>query len=122
MIEKTVLTEKIYTQYIPNKISYNVHHIFTKYIAENGEYICTINDEIVSKNEGNETFRNLISEAEDYTIEKTILNKNDMEIIEYIKGGIDEYVEYIDDYYQYKNAKDNNDRLYKLISKFKSIS
>ena len=122
MIEKTVLTENIYTQYIPNKISYNVHHIFTKYIAENGECVCTIDDEIVSKNEGNEIFRNLTSKAEDYTVEKTILNKNDTEIIEYIKENIDEYVEYIDDYYQYKNAKDNNDRLYKLISKFKSIS
>ena len=95
---------------------------FVKYIAENGNYICAIDDEIVLPNEGNNIFKELKSEWEDCSVEVTILDKNNAEIIEYIEKGIDKYVEYIDNYYQYKDAKDNNDRLYKLISKFKSIS
>ncbi len=95
---------------------------FVKYVAENGNFICTVNGEIVTKEEGNKTFRELKSKFyNDCKVEKELLNYNDEEIIKYLKGGIDRYVEYIDNYNQYRKVKDNNERLWKLVSEFMNI-
>ena len=94
---------------------------FAKYIAENGNYICVVNDEIVNPSDGNKLFRDLKMEYPNHSIEITTLDYNDDEIIKYLDSGIDKYVEYIDNYRQYRDAKENNNRLEKLISKFKSI-
>ena len=102
------------------KINYKLY-FFIKYIAKNGNYICAVNDEIVSKDDGNQMFKNLILESENYKVEKSAINKNNSEIIEYISSGIDKYAHYIDNYKQYREAMDNNERLYKLIEEFEAI-
>ena len=94
---------------------------FVKYVAENGNYICAIDDEIISPHDGNEVFKKLQSEWDNYSIEIILLDKNNEEIISYIENGIDKYVEYIDNYNQYRIAKNKNEQLYNLISNFKSI-
>ena len=122
MIERTILTEKVlfeYTKY--GAIYVDKHHYFDKYIAENGHYVCTVNDEIVSKEKGNEIFKNLKSKSHKCSVTKEIILKNDNEIIEYIESGIDKYAVYIDNYKQYKEAIEHNRKLEKLVYSFKSI-
>ena len=103
-------------------VKYSYHYkYFKKYIADNGNYICAVDGDIVSKEEGNEIFKNLKSEYPNCVVTREIIYKNDMEIFEYLENGIDKYVEYIDNYYQYRQAKDRNEQLWKLISNFRTI-
>lgn len=102
------------------KISYRLY-FFIKYIAENGNYICAVNDEVVSKDDGNQMFKNLISESENYKVEKSAIDATNDEIIKYILKNVDKYVCYIENYNQYREAMDNNERLYKLSREFKAI-
>lgn len=102
------------------KISYRLY-FFIKYIAENGNYICAVNDEIVSKDDGNQMFKNLISKYENYKVEKSTIDATNDEIIKYILKNVDKYACYIENYNQYREAMDNNERLYKLSREFKAI-
>lgn len=102
------------------KISYRLY-FFVKYIAENGNYICAVNDEVVSKDDGNQMFKNLISESENYKVEKSAIDATNDEIIKYILKNVDKYACYIENYNQYREAMNNNERLYKLSREFKAI-
>ena len=120
MIERTILTEKVlfeYTKY--GAIYVDKHHYFDKYIAENGHYVCTVNDEVVSREEGNEIFKNLKSKAKKYSVTKETILKNDAEILEYLDGSIDKYYMYIDNGKQYNEAVEHNEKIYKIIRWFK---
>lgn len=122
MIQKTYLSYKPIMQYIPKPLyGLTKYHSFIKYIAENGNYLCVVDGEIVSKDEGNQMFRELKSKYPECKIEKETDNLNNNEIIDYIDNQIDKYANYIDDYNQYKSTMDVNEKLYKLISEFKSI-
>ena len=122
MIQKTYLSYKPIMRYIPKPLyGLTKYHSFIKYIAENGNYLCVVDGKIVSKDEGNQIFRELKSKHPECKIEKEIDNLNNNEIIDYIDSQIDKYANYIDDYNQYKSAMDANERLYDLIKKFKSI-
>ena len=122
MIQKTYLSYKPIMRYIPKPLyGLTKYHSFIKYIAENGNYLCVVDGKIVSKDEGNQMFRELKSKHPECKIEKETDNLNNNEIIDYINSQIDKYANYIDDYNQYKSVTDFNERLYKLISEFKSI-
>lgn len=122
MIEKTFLSYKPIMQYIPKPLyGLTKYHSFIKYIAENGNYICVVDGKIVSRDEGNQIFRELKREHSNCKIEKEICHLNNDEIIDYIDSQIDKYANYIDNYKQYRSAMDTNERLYDLIRKFKSI-
>lgn len=122
MIEKTFLSYKPIMQYIPKTLyGLTKYHSFIKYIAENGNYICAVDGKIVSRDEGNQIFRELKRKHPNCKIEKEICHLNNDEIINYIDGQIDKYANYIDDYNQYRSAMDANEQLYDLIQKFKSI-
>lgn len=100
---------------------YGKTYYFKKYIAENGNFICTVDGEVVSKDEGNKLFLELKSKYPKCVIEKEIIDLNDKEIIESLDKRIDKYVEYIDDYTRYRQIKDINEELYKIIYEFESI-
>ena len=94
---------------------------FTKYIAENGNAVCTINNEIVGRNAGNDIYRALKADGAVVT-ERDTYDMDDNEIIEYLESGIDKYVQYIENYNQYAQAQEHNDKLHKLIAEFRRIA
>ena len=62
MIQITYLSYKPIMQYIPKTLyGLTTYHSFVKYIAENGNYICVVDGKIVSKDEGNQIFKELKS-------------------------------------------------------------
>lgn len=121
MITRITLEERIYTQRIPRDVWYTTRKHFTKYIAENGNAICAINGEIVEPEAGNETYRKLKAKGA-IVKDREVFDMNDAEIIEYIESGIDRHIEYIENYRQYAEAKEHNDKLYKLASEFRRIA
>lgn len=50
-----------------------------------------------------------------------ITRENKEAIIKYYEGGIDDYIDYIEDYRQYQEAKRENERYYRLIRALKEI-
>lgn len=94
---------------------------FTKYIAENGNAVCAINDEIVEPDVGNDIYRALKEENAVVT-NRVAIEMNDEEIVKHLESGIDKYVEYIDNYRQYMQAQEKNNRIRKLISEFRRIA
>lgn len=114
MIKRTIVRYK-------DSYGYYRNTYFTKYIAENGCFVCTVDGEIVNPDAGNNTYKNIIKTKKDVSIKKEIDTKGDKEIIDYLEGGIDKYVQYIENYEQYRKAYDNNARLRKLISHFEAI-
>lgn len=94
---------------------------FTKYIAENGKAICAINDEIVEPEAGNDIYRAL-KEDNAIVTDREVIEMSDKEIVEYLESGIDKYAVYIDNYRQYAQAQESNDRIRKLISEFRRIA
>lgn len=94
---------------------------FVKYIAENGNAVCTINDEIVEPSAGNEIFRELKARGAE-VVSRDILEYNDRETIDFIDEGIDEFVEYIENFRQYEEARAHNDRLRKIMNEFTRVA
>lgn len=108
--------------FIPNNSRYHQWKSFKQYTADNGNSIYTIDGKIVSKNEGNNIFVNLIRSSKEYTVEKSTLDLSTAEIIKNLQLSIDEYPEMIDNYQQYKSALAHNDKIYHLISEFEKIA
>ena len=101
--------------------SFSYRH-FTKYIAENGKAVCAINDEVVEPDVGNDIYKALRAEGATVVNREFIIGKTDSEIVEYIESGIDKYLQYIENYKQYEQAREHNDKLYKLAEEFKRIA
>ena len=100
---------------------YITRTFFTKYIAENGGAVCTVDGEIVTPSEGNDIYRKLKAEGA-VREEVTFTDMNDREIIEHIESGIDRYTMYIENYNQQLEAERNNDRLRGIASAFKEAA
>ena len=96
--------------------------VFREYVAENGASLCTIGNRIVTREEGNLEFLNIVKRAKHYVTKKTTIDASDKEILERLNGNIDRYVEYIDDYRQYKATCVANDEIHKVIHAFKAIA
>ena len=96
--------------------------VFREYIAENGASLYTIGNRIVTRDEGNQEFLNIVRRATRYAVEKTAVNANNDTILKNLNGSIDQYVEYIDDYRQYKAACAVNEEIYKIIHAFKAVA
>ena len=111
MIKTTILTER-------NK--YRTCTFFRKYIAENGNAVCTINGEVVEPNAGNDIYRKM--KAEGAASERVVVDASNNEIIALLESGIDKYVQYIDNYRQYEEACRSNDKIRKVIAEFKKVA
>ena len=104
------------------KITYLNNNNFTKYIAENGKFICTVNDEIISGEEGNKIFSKIKNTTKQINIEKKETEANNEEIIKHLSKRIDTTVEYIDNDRQYKEAIARNGKILSIITEFKKIT
>ena len=104
------------------KITWLNNHNFIKYIAENGKFICAINDEIISGEEGNKIFSRIKNTAKKISLEKKEIEANNEEIIRFLSKRIDTTVDYIDDYRQYKEAVARNSKILSIIAEFKKIT
>lgn len=99
----------------------NSYYIFEKYIAENGNIMCAVDDEVTTREAGNEFYKELKTRGAVCTSRKTWDMDNE-EIADYIKSGIDRNVEYIDDGKRYFAVKARNDKLWKLLKEFRNIA
>lgn len=94
---------------------------FTKYIAENGNAMCVVDNEIVEPSAGNDVYRKLKARGAT-CLSRTTKDASDSDIIEFIESGIDKYAEYIDNGRQYDEACRRNYKLRKLASEFRRIA
>lgn len=106
---------------------------FTTFTDDNGNKTFYINDREVDGEAGNKRFLEIYNSNADYnrkknkdakdTFEVTVFEKEVTyeELIEKCEKGIDEYVEYIEDYRQYKEACAHNDKLRKEIAKYRKL-
>lgn len=94
---------------------------FEKFIAENGNYICAIDDEVVDRDEGNAIYKEMKARGAVCVLNETG-DRNDEEILSYIEAGIDHYAAYIDNYKQYREVEERNAKLRKLASAFRQVA
>ena len=122
MVKVVVMKEKVAYDVHRGSILYGDRYTyFKKYIAENGNAVCTVNSEVVAPNDGNEIYRELKAKGAECT-KREVLGIDDAATILYIEEGIDKYVEYIDNGRQYDEAKAHNKKLYKIISEFRKVA
>ena len=96
-------------------------HIFKTFLADNGNAIYTVDGKIVDKDAGNEMFKKL---CEGKKAEKKIteLELCDDEIKDYLLNSMDQWVEMIDNYQQYKAAQESNARIMDTLQAFEKIA
>jgi F0F1-type ATP synthase beta subunit len=90
--------------------------LFKTYIAENGNVVYVADGKLTTKEDGNKFFQEC---KESYKVDKiTVMYKamNEEEVINYYKKGIDEYIEYIDDWNQQEQARKYNNRMREIIN------
>ena len=124
MIKKVVLKRNMRTSYYKGRPQGGFtadYKVFAKYIAENGNAVCAINDEIVEPSKGNEIYRELKASGAKCTERETI-EASDSEMLDMIESRVDRHVEYIEDYKQYRAACERNDRLYRLAAEFRRVA
>lgn len=119
MIKIVILEHKVLTKVIPKEVGYKVKTRFVKYVAENGNFICAVNGEMISQDDGNALYRKLKKKGA-ICITREAIDANDDETISYIEDGIDKYVHYIDDYRRYQQTEECNATLRKVSSAFKA--
>lgn len=90
--------------------------LFKTYIAENGNVVYVADGRLTTKEDGNEFFQEC---KEAYKVDKITVRYKAMkeeEAINYYKKGIDEYIEYIDDWNQQEQARKYNNRMREIIN------
>lgn len=105
-----------------NTGTYDRIAVFRQYEAENGNSVYTVGDNMVTKDEGNERFKELIKASVSHTVTKNIQDADNEEIIDRIEQGYDPYVEYIDNYSQYRSACAHNDYITSLCNTFRQAA
>ena len=116
MIRITVL------HYIPKTEKYWKIKTFYQYAAENGNSLYLIGSEYTDKETGNQTFKDLVANAREYSVSRNTLELSDKETLEHLGKSIDPYVEYIDNYRQYKEAQASNQHIYNLMDAFRKTA
>ena len=94
---------------------------FRQYVADNGNAVYTVGNNIVTKEEGNRIFIDTIEGSATHDIKNSVVSLTDAEILNKLNESIDPYTVYIEDYKQYKEARRINDQIYSIIEAFKSI-
>lgn len=94
---------------------------FKSYIAENGKAIYVVDDKVVTKEEGNNIYKELTNK---YKYRATIhtVDANDKEICEKLKNCIDPYYHYIDDTRQWEVVQKHNEDVYKILNAFEEVA
>lgn len=115
MIIQTIMLEGIFKGY------WNFHR-FKKFTDDNGNVIEYIyGDREVTKEEADEIYKTLLKNGKN--MKRKIISEN-ITVNDYItklENSIDRYVEYIDDYTQYKQACEHNSDIRKRIEKYRKL-
>lgn len=95
---------------------------FKSYIAENGKAVYVVGDELVTKEEGNNIYKELINNNPNYkaTVHKT--NTTDNEICKILENCIDPYYYYIDNTKDAEAVHKHNEEIYKILEAFKKVA
>lgn len=94
---------------------------YEKFTAENGNILCAVNGAIVTKEEGNQMFRDAESKYGKAEVERESKLASNLDILTYFDSNIDHYTCYIDDYNQMKAAEARNRVWEKLRAEFIKI-
>jgi len=89
-------------------------------LEENGKKEYYLNNCEVDKDSGNKTYLETIKKTDRVREVVKITEDNKKDVMEYFLRGYDKYVQYIDDYSQYRQQQRHNDMVYtyiKLIDK-----
>lgn len=84
-------------------------------LEENGEKKYYLNNCEVDKNSGNKTYLEIIKKTDRIIEVIKITEDNKKDVMEYFLKGYDKYVQYIDDYSQYRRQERRNDMIYTYI-------
>ena len=116
MIIQTISLEGIFGKYLG-------WHYFKKITDNNGNVIEYLyhSKEGSTKEELDKKYRELQNIGQDMKMEHTTLNITIDEYIKKLEKGIDQYVEYIDNGRQYREAVENNRKIEARIKKYEEL-
>lgn len=97
---------------------------FWQYTAANGNSIyVTGRHKLTTKDEGNAEYTRFCQNATE--LKKDAWTKtfdDDQAAVDYIMGAYDEFVEYIDNYRQYKEAEAENEKVINIVREYKKAA
>lgn len=96
---------------------------FIQYVAENGNSVYVISgNEIVTKDEGNKLFLELVNTEKNVKVTKNVIDANDEDILSRLDEGVDKYTEYIDNYNQQLEAEKHNRKIWAIMDAFRKAA
>lgn len=96
---------------------------FYKYIAENGNELCVINnDRIVSKDDGNQEFINDRNVSVEYTVTHEQIDADDNTIFKMLAEKLDLNAPFIDDYRRQKEITIRNQKIQTILETFEKTA
>lgn len=96
---------------------------FYKYIAENGNELCVINnDRIVSKDDGNQEFINDRNMSVEFTVTHEQIDADDNTVFKMLAEKIDLNAPFIDDYRRQRELKMRNQKIQDIIEAFEKTA
>lgn len=123
-----VVTLEYEAPFITHSITTDTEDVFTTkykyfktYQAENGNAVYTVDGELVTKEEGNKIFTDLVNK---YTHKATVhrIGATNSEICEKLEKCIDPYYFYIDDTKDMERAKKDNERVRDILNAFIEVA
>lgn len=103
--------------------AYTTTKKFYKYIAENGNELCVINnDRIVSKDDGNQEFIDDRNMSVEYTVTHEQIDADDNAIFKILAEKLDLNAPFIDDYRRQKEIKMRNKKIQTIIETFEKTA
>ena len=100
---------------------YPILHTFQTFRADNGNVLYTVDDEVVTKDEGNDRFKKWCvgKKAEKNIVEQDM---SDTEIKSYLFNSMDQSIDLITDYTQYEEARQHNVQIMNTLHAFEQIA
>ena len=100
---------------------YYKYYTFVTFIDHAGRKTYFLNGKVTDKDKGNEVFRNIMKNGKEIKRQDKTEELTYTEVIERLMKGYDQYVEYIDDPGQYREACEANDKIYQKVRKIKEL-
>ena len=95
---------------------YYCHYSFKTFIDNRGNKTYFLNGKKSTKDEGNDFFRNVKKKAMSIERDDSVEEITYHELIDRLMKGYDNYVEYIDDYSQYRSACASNEEIRRKVN------
>ena len=97
------------------------NHYFELHTNHRGEKECYVDDKLVTKDEGNDFYKELKSYSTFEVISKVTRDYTYDELIKNYSDSVDQYTDYIENYQQQLAAEEHNSWLYSRIEKFRKL-